>query len=334
VTLIVFLLFYVAPSAEMSVSGTYDSGHGFGTTGRFEETGSAPSEYLRFLGHIAHGEFGHSLRNHQEVGSLISRAWPATASLVIGGLLLWLSLAFVVGVWSAFRPRSLVDQLGTTMIVVGISVHPLVLATVLSWLFGYELHWLPLSGYCDVFNPGRGGCGGPVQWAYHLILPWFVVGAAFGALYTRMIRSTLQETMNEDFVRTARAKGLSELRVVRGHALRASMLPLVTVLAMDIGVAFAATMFVEHVFRIPGLGELLLESATRRDLPVIMGVMLVVTALTLVLSLVFDLVCGLVDPRITVLPVRASRRRRMPARRAPVVAEPVPQATYDANALS
>ena len=324
-TLVLFTLFFVAPGADLSVSGSFAAGHGEGRAGRFQETGSAPAEYVRFLGHLVHGELGRSTRTHQPVGLLVSRAWPATASLVFGGLLLWLVIAIVVGVWSALRPRSLVDRLGTMLVLFGVSMHPLVLSLVLAWLFGAKLHVLPLVEYCDMFHPSLGiECGGPVQWAYHLLLPWLVVGAGFGALYTRMIRSTLLETMNEDFVRTARAKGLSEFAVLRRHTLRASMLPLVAILTMDAGVAFGATMFVERVFHIPGLGALLVFSVSRPDLPVILGVMMIVTVFVLLLSLFTDLVYGLVDPRIDLLPARRERRRRA-GRHEPVV-EAAPQA--------
>src|SRR5262249_28248982 len=177
---------------------------------------------------------------------------------------------------------------------------------------------------CDMCRPAYGlQCGGPVQWAYHLIIPWIVVGAGFGALYTRMIRSTLLETMGEDFVRTARAKGLSELAVLRRHTLRASMLPLVAILTMDAGIAFGATMFVERVFHIPGLGALLVFSVSRPDLPVILGVMIIVAVFVLLLSLFMDVLCALVDPRIQVLPPRKERRRS--AVRPEPVAKPVTQ---------
>ena len=138
-----------------------------------------------------------------------------------------------------------------------------------------------------------------------------------------MIRSTLLETMQEDFVRTARAKGLSEFAVLRKHTLRASLLPLVAILSMDAGIAFGATMFVERVFHIPGLGSLLVFSVSRPDLPVILGVMLMVAIFVLLLSLFLDLLCGLVDPRINVLPAPRARRQS-PVQREPV-GKPVPQ---------
>lgn len=325
-SLILFVLFYVAPGPDLSVSGTFATpSHGEGRAGRFHETGSAPAEYVRFLGHIVHGEFGRSQRTRQDVGFLIARAWPATASLVFGGLVLWLLISVSVGIYSAMRPRSLIDRVGNVFVLVAISAHPLWLGLVLAYVFGYRLHWFPFVGYCDAFHPSLAlQCGGPVQWAYHLVLPWFVFAAAYAALYTRMIRSSLLETMHEDFVRTARAKGLSELTVLRRHTFRTALLPLATMLTMDIGLAFGGTMFVERVFDIPGLGRMLVLAAPRRDLPVILGVMVVVSGFVLLLNLFLDILYGLIDPRITVVPARRAKRGEERSH-APASAEPVPQ---------
>ncbi len=331
-TLILFVLFFVAPGPDLSVSGSFGTpSHGEGRSarfqqspGRFNETGSAVGEYVRFLGHLAHGNLGHSHRNRQDVASLVAKAWPATASLVLGGLVLSLATSVAVGVYSAMRPRSLVDRAGTLLVLAGVAAHPAWLGLVLAWLLGYKLHWFPLLGYCDVIRPSAAHeCGGPVQWAYHLLLPWLVFGAGFAALYTRMIRSSLLETMHEDYVRTARAKGVAELAVLRRHAFRAAMLPLATMLTMDVGLAFGGTMFVERVFDIPGLGRLLVLAIPRRDLPVIMGVMVVVAACVLVLNLFLDLLLGALDPRIRTI---EPRRARAPStRRAQASAEPAAQ---------
>jgi peptide/nickel transport system permease protein len=323
-TLILFVLFFVAPGPDLSVSSSFVTpGHGEGHAGRFQETGSAVGEYVRFLGHLLHGDLGRSHRDGQDVAFLVSKAWPATASLVLGSLVLWLAISFAVGVYSALRPRSLVDRAGTVLVVAGIAAHPLWLALVLAWVFGYKLHWFPLLGYCDMISPSLAlQCGGPAQWAYHLVLPWLAFGAGFAALYTRMIRSSLLEAMQEDFVRTARAKGVSELGVVRRHGLRTALLPLATMLTMDIGLAFGGTMFVERVFDIPGLGRMLVLAIPRHDLPVIMGVMIVVSAFVLVLNMFLDVLLGLVDPRIT---LEAPPRARAVAAAVQPAPEPLPQ---------
>ncbi len=164
-------------------------------------------------------------------------------------------------------------------------------------VFGYQLGWFPIAGYCDVFGPA-GSCGGPVQWAYHLILPWFTFSLAFAAIYARMVRASLSETLDEDYVRTARAKGLGEWRVVRSHALRNAMLPIVTMIGMDVGLAFAAAVFVERAFNIPGVGSLLIGALGSRDTPVVLGIVVLVTLVILVMSLFVDLVYMLIDPRV------------------------------------
>ena len=334
-TLILFVLFYVAPGPDLSVSGSFGTpSHGEGRSSRFEETGSAPSEYVTFLGHIVRGELGRSWRTHQDVGFMIHKAWPATASLVIGGMVVWLLISLSVGVYSAMRPRSLLDRAGSIFVFVGIAAHPLWLGLMLSYVFGYRLHWFPFVGYCDLFHPSYAAtCGGPVQWAYHLLLPWFVFAAAYAALYTRMIRSSLLEASQDDYVRTARAKGLSERAVLRRHTFRVALLPLATMLAMDIGLALGSTMFVERAFEIPGLGRMLVQAIPRRDLPVILGVMVVISIVVLALNLFLDIFYGLIDPRITLATGRRPKRARR-LRRGNAAPQPAPQATYDANALS
>ena len=165
---------------------------------------------------------------------------------------------------------------------------------------------------------------GPAQWAFHLVLPWFALAAAYAALYTRMIRSSLLETMHEDFVRTARSKGLSELAVLRRHTCRTALLPLASMLTADIGLAFGSTMFVERVFDIPGLGRLLMLAIPRRDLPVILGIMVVVSAVVLLLNLFLDILYRVIDPRITLVTARRVRPVGE-SKGGSASAEPVPQ---------
>jgi peptide/nickel transport system permease protein len=185
------------------------------------------------------------------------------------------------------------------LVLFGISAHPVWLGLVLAWLFGFVLGWMPIYGYCDVFRPNESAeCGGPVQWAYHLVLPWIVFAAAYAAIYARMLRSGLIEALREDYVTAARARGVGERAVVRSHALRNSMLPIVTMLTMDLGIAFSGTMFIETVFRIPGLGFLVVNAIPRRDLPVLLGVTIVVATVIILCSLVLDILYARVDPRI------------------------------------
>ena len=142
---------------------------------------------------------------------------------------------------------------------------------ILAYVFGFRLEGTPIGGYCAVFTPSE-TCGGPVQWAYHLLLPWIAFGAVFAAIYARMIRASVLEVYDADHVRTARAIGMSEERILRTQVLRNALLPLVTMVGMDMGIAFGGAIFVERAFGLPGIGKLLISSLGGRDLPVILGI--------------------------------------------------------------
>ena len=301
VTFVLFVLFFLAPGNQLSLSGSFED------EAALEDAGGQSrldrdrplSEYFDFVGALLRGDLGTSWRTEHDVAWMIGQAAPASASLVVGGMLLGLVAAFAVGIRSAMRPRGPVDRVGGMFVLFGISAHPVWLGLVLAWFFGFVLGWMPIYGYCDVFRPNESAeCGGPVQWAYHLVLPWIVFAAAYAAIYARMLRSGLIEALREDYVTAARARGVGERAVVRSHALRNSMLPIVTMLTMDLGIAFSGTMFIETVFRIPGLGFLVVNAIPRRDLPVLLGVTVVVAVVIILCSLVLDILYARVDPRI------------------------------------
>ena len=214
-------------------------------------------QYLRFLwAMVGHQSLGRSFVSRQSVDFIIGQDAPVTASLVFGGAILWLSLSIPVGVLSALRPRSLMDRASMTFVLIGISAHPVWIGLILSYLVGYRLGITPIAGYCNFFSGTAGAqCTGPVNWAYHLILPWITFMILFAALYVRLVRANVMETMSEDYVRTARAKGASESRVMVQHVLRNSMLPVVTILGMDLGLALGGAIFTESIFNLPGLGR-------------------------------------------------------------------------------
>jgi peptide/nickel transport system permease protein len=164
-------------------------------------------------------------------------------------------------------------------------------------VFGYKLAWFPITGYCDVVNPAT-DCGGPTQWAHHMVLPWATFACLFTATYTRFIRANVMETLNEDFVRTARAKGAPESRVMRSHVLRNAMLTIVTILGLDIGLAMGGAIFTETVFGLPGLGQTAIGSITNFDLPVTQGVIVFGTTCIIAANLLVDLLYAWIDPRI------------------------------------
>jgi peptide/nickel transport system permease protein len=185
-----------------------------------------------------------------------------------------------------------------TGVLIGISLHPVFIGLMLSFLIGYEAHLTPIAGYANFFGGLYGAPGGPIQWAYHLILPWITLAILNAAIYVRMIRANVMETMNEDYVRTARAKGAPEGRVMRSHILRNSLLPVVTILGMDIGLALGGAIFTESIYSLPGLGRQVLQSYNNFDLPVILGIVVFSTLCIIVFNLLVDLLYAWIDPRI------------------------------------
>jgi peptide/nickel transport system permease protein len=206
-------------------------------------------------------------------------------------------------------------------VLIGVSAHPAWLGLVLGWLLGYHWHIFPFTGYCEMFSPTT-ICGGPTQWAYHLILPWFVFALLYSAIYARMIRASVLETMDEEYVRTARAKGAGEFKVLRTHVFRNAMLPVVTMIGMDIGTALGGVVFVESVFGLPGLGGMLRGAIPNKDLPVILGVVTFTTIGILLLNLVVDLAVAFIDPRMQHAQGARMRLFRLGGRVNAPVAEP------------
>jgi len=299
VTMYTYILFFLMPYEAFQIGA-----RGSGITGEASTVrdsmgirGSFFEEYGTFVWRIVHGDLGRSFTRRQDVTEIIAQAAPVTASLILGAAVVWLLIALPIGILSAYRPRSLLDRASMAFVLAGVSLHPLWVGYVLSWYFGYKLRWLPVNGYCDVFNTIT-SCGGPVQWAYHLLLPWLTFSLGFAALYARMVRASVLETLHEDYVRTARAKGLSEWLVLRSHVLRNAMLPVVTMMGMDLSLAFAGAVFVERVYGLPGIGNLLLNALGRRDMPVILGIVVLVTMAILIANLVVDLLYAVLDPRV------------------------------------
>ena len=266
-------------------------------------------QYLRFLGSLSPVGFegakpevktpslGRSFATRQEVNQIVKAAAPVTISLVIGGAILWMLIALPIGILSALRPRSLLDRGAMVFVLVGISAHPVWIGLLLSYFVGFKLGLTPLGGYCDLVNPST-DCGGPVQWAHAMILPWITFAILFAALYVRMIRANVIETMNEDYVRTARAKGASEAIVMRSHVLRNAMLPVVTMLGMDIGLAMGGAIFTESVFGLPGIGRTAVQALEGFDLPTVQGIVVFATVAIIVFNLAVDLLYAVIDPRI------------------------------------
>src|SRR5690348_14395822 len=249
---------------------------------------------------VIHHNLGTSYATGQSINQSIGKAAPVTASLVFGGAILWMILALIIGVFSALRPRSVGDRAAMIFVLIGISAHPVWIGLIFEYVFGVKLGWTPIANYANFFGaPGDSGLpGGPWQWFYHLILPWITFAILFAALYVRMIRANVVETLGEDYVRTARAKGAPESRVMRSHVLRNAMLPVVTMLGMDIAIGLGGAIFTENVYDLPGLGRVLLNSITNFDLPTTQGIVVFGTIAIIGFNLLVDLLYAAIDPRI------------------------------------
>ena len=255
-------------------------------------------QYGRFLKRLViHQDLGRSFTNRQSVNHVIAQAAPVTFSLLFGGMVFWLLLAIPIGILSALRPRSLLDRTAMLFVLIGISAHPVWIGLVLSYFIGFKAGLTPISGYCDLWNP-TGECGGPAQWAYHLVLPWATFAVLYAATYVRFIRANVMETLNEDYVRTARAKGAGEARVMRSHVLRNAMLPIVTILGLDLALGLGGAVFTETVYGLPGLGKTAVQAVDNFDLPTVQGIVVFATCGIIFFNLVVDTVYAWVDPRI------------------------------------
>jgi peptide/nickel transport system permease protein len=300
VTLVAYVLFFLIPSDPAKlVAGKAATDADVKRAAHFLGTDRPIYvQYAKFLDRLViHQNLGFSFANRQSVNSIVGNAAPVTASLVFGGAVFWMLLALPIGILSALRPRSLLDRASMTFVLIGISAHPIWIGLIFAYFFGFRLHWTPITGYCDFINPST-NCGGPVQWAYHMVLPWATFAILFAALYVRMIRANVLDTMNEDYVRTARAKGAPEHLVLRSHILRNALLPVVTMLGMDISLALGGAVFTETVYSLPGLGKTAVGALNFNDIPTVEGVIVFATLAIIVFNLVVDLLYAWIDPRI------------------------------------
>jgi peptide/nickel transport system permease protein len=300
VTLVTFVIFFIIPAdPARQVCGQRATPECIQRARHFLGLDQPVSvQYVRFLDRlVVHHSLGRSFANRQDVTGQVLAAAPVTASLVIGGAVLWLLIAIPVGILSALRPRSLLDRTAMVGVLIGISAHPVWIGLLLAYFGGFKLGLFPITGYCELVSP-TGDCGGPVQWAYHLILPWCTFAVLFAATYVRMIRAYVIETLTEDYVRTARSKGASEARVLRNHVIRNALLPIVTILGMDVGIALGGAFFTETVFGLPGLGKLAVGSIANFDLATTQGVVVFATTCIIVINLIVDVLYAWVDPRI------------------------------------
>lgn len=273
-----------------------------------------PAQYVIYLGNLAHGDLGESEQSRRPVRTDLAEYIPATAELAITSMVLALLLGVTLGVVAALRRNRLSDQILRVVSLGGMSTPQFWLALVALYVFFYKLSWFPGSGRLDaaVVPPPHvtglytidalvaGQFDVFANAVQHLILPACVLAAFNIGLFTRFTRSAVLEVLENDYVRTARAKGLPELTVVFRHVLRAASPPILTVVGLAFGNVMTGTVLVENIFSWPGIGQYSYRSATALDLPAIVGVMLFVAIVYILVNMVVDILYGVVDPRVRV----------------------------------
>jgi peptide/nickel transport system permease protein len=254
-------------------------------------------QYLTFLDRLIHGNLGYSFYNSEPVTQLIGSRIGVTLSLTIGGAVLWLLIGLSSGVLAATHPRTLIDRSTTFFAVLFYSLPTFLLGLILLYVFFFRFHlagigFFPGSGYVPISDP--------LEWARHLILPWIAVALTTAATYTRLTRAGMLEVLSEDYVRTARAKGVPERTITYRHALRAALTAVVTQLGIDVGVLLGGAIVTENVFGLPGLGQLAIQSVTQQDLPVIIGIVMLGALFIVIANLLVDIFYAVLDPRVRI----------------------------------
>ena len=242
-------------------------------------------------------DFGRSFVTNREVLPQILENLPATISLTVGGVIIWLTFGLSIGILSAVRHRSKFDRIAIGLSLVAVSAPVYWLGLVALYLFAPDggVFGLPFVGGQGSYVPISEDF---VQWFQSLILPWFVIATTFAAVYARLLRGSLLDVLGEDYIRTARAKGLSERRVILRHGVRSAITPVVTILGLDIGILLGGAILTESVFNIPGIGRLAYDSIVRGDLPIIQGTVLFGAFFIVVMNLLVDILYAYLDPRV------------------------------------
>jgi peptide/nickel transport system permease protein len=312
VTLVVFGIFFGVPKltgtdpALLYIGKTADAASVEGIRTKLGLAAPIPVQYGRFLKGIVVGRdyangpdvqhcpapcLGYSFKNDQEVTPLLLGDLPITLSLALGAAILWVLMGVSTGVISALRRGTILDRTVMTGALAGVSLPVYFTGLITLSLFVYTLKWLPPAGYTPFFtNPG--------EWFLGLLLPWVTLAFLFAATYARLTRANMLETLGEDYIRTARAKGLPERTVIGKHALRSGLTPLVTVFGLDLGALLGGAILTETVFNLRGLGSQALTAIRQNDLPIILGVTMIAAFFIVFANLIVDLVYGVIDPRV------------------------------------
>jgi peptide/nickel transport system permease protein len=250
--------------------------------------------YMRDL--VLHFDFGYSYQNNVAVKETIFDRLPATVSLAVGGAVVWLLIGIPIGIISAIKRGTLLDRAAMGFALLAISAPVYWVGLVSIYLFSEDLGKVaPIFKGSGQYTPFTED---PVAWASALILPWLVLATAFAAIYARFLRANLLDVMGEDYIRTARAKGLNERRVVCKHGLRSAITPIVTIFGLDLGILFGGAILTETVFNIPGIGRLAFDAIQKSDLPIVQGTVLIAAFAVIMANLIVDILYAFLDPRV------------------------------------
>jgi peptide/nickel transport system permease protein len=254
-------------------------------------------QYGHFIWLLLHGNLGYDYYHGQSVNTVLASALPITLSLVLGASVLWLAMGLASGIVSAVKTRSLWDRTFTTLALTFYSMPTFVLGLLLILLLYYELtiHHVAIFPAPGTWVPFSSN---PLKWAQALILPWITLALVSAATYTRLTRGSMLEVFGEDYIRTARSKGMSERRLILRHNLRSALTPIVTQFGLDVGTLIGSAVITESVFGLPGIGYTAVQAINQQDLPVVIGVVIVASAAVIVANLIVDIFYAVLDPRV------------------------------------
>ncbi len=248
-------------------------------------------QYLRWLGNVLRGDFGRSLTTKHPVGMLFAQRLPVTIQLAVLGMLLAVMIGLPAGIIAARRQNTLIDMALRALSTMGMAMPNFWLGILLILVFSLWLRWLPSSGTVNISQDFWG-------WLATMILPAITIGARFTAVVVRQTRSAMLEVLGTDYIRTARAKGLSELTVTGSHALRNALIPVVTVIGLQTGRLFGGAVITETIFSLPGMGSLIAVAVSQRDFVVVQGGVMIAAVAVLGINLIVDILYAVLDPRI------------------------------------
>ncbi len=293
VSVLTFLIFNVIPNSDPALRMAGKNATPTLVANITEEWGfddSLPQQYVTMMGKIFSGDVI-SYEGRENVDERIIEGIPATFSLCIGAAVIWMFFGILFGYLSAVRAGGLLDRVLTIVAVTGISIPVFWLAAILLNYLTYQTEIFPSGGYVEFAE-------NPLEWGEHLILPWVTLAVVYVGIYSRVLRSNMLDAMNEDYVRTARAKGLSERRVMTRHVLRNSLIPIVTLFGLDFGALLGGAIVVEAVFSLNGIGQYAYESLINTDLPPIMAIVLFGAFFVVLFNALVDIAYAWLDPRI------------------------------------